>query len=380
MDDVEQIESVLSRIDSVVSDDLSTEEKTAEILDIGVRAFDVDFGYLTKIDPERDHWQVIVSTDDLDTDVPVGREEDFHRTFCQNTVEEGRITVTDATREGWTDDPACETCGLETYLGVSVQSATPMIGTVCFGSREPRGEPFSGDELLLAELLGRTIEAERYRSRTADELDHLYEFVSMISHDLRNPLTVASGWVEAEQVSQESDGLDRALTALRRMESLIEHSVRLARGAQPVTDLEPISLLEISESCWRAVRTGSTALDLTGDLCFVANPDRIRWMFVHLFRNAVEHADESATVRVGPLENGRGFFVEDDGEGITNEVRERMFEPGFSTTDAGEGLGLPIVETIATAHDWELRVASGADGGARFEVRDVVLADKPESH
>jgi signal transduction histidine kinase len=87
----------------------------------------------------------------------------------------------------------------------------------------------------------------------------------------------------------------------------------------------------------------------------------------------VEHAGEDVTVTVGDLDGG--FYVADDGPGIPESDRERVFETGYSTSDGGTGFGLEIVATVATAHGWDVRVTDAADGGARFEFTGVDVLD-----
>ena len=72
-----------------------------------------------------------------------------------------------------------------------------------------------------------------------------------------------------------------------------------------------------------------------------------------------------------------GFFVADDGVGIPPAERERVFDPGYSTNETGDGtgLGLTIVERIAEAHDWTVSLATGSAGGARFEFRPASTTD-----
>lgn len=66
-----------------------------------------------------------------------------------------------------------------------------------------------------------------------------------------------------------------------------------------------------------------------------------------------------------------GFFVEDNGNGIPEEQRENIFDHGFTTASNGTGLGLSIVKDIVEAHRWNIRLAHGADGGARFEITGI---------
>ena len=68
-------------------------------------------------------------------------------------------------------------------------------------------------------------------------------------------------------------------------------------------------------------------------------------------RNAIDHGGEDVTVVVGDLPDGTGFFVADDGVGISEAEREEVLELGYSTGDGDRtGFGLAIVNQIATAH------------------------------
>ena len=75
------------------------------------------------------------------------------------------------------------------------------------------------------------------------------------------------------------------------------------------------------------------------------------------------------TVTVGDLPDG--FYIEDDGPGIPQADREEVFAAGYSTASAGTGFGLSIVNRVAQAHGWDVRVTDGSDGGARFEITGV---------
>jgi signal transduction histidine kinase len=119
---------------------------------------------------------------------------------------------------------------------------------------------------------------------------------------------------------------------------------------------------------WQSVETDRAALEVLDALPTVtADGDRLRRVFENLFRNAVEHAGEAVTVRVGALDDG--FYVADDGPGVPPDERAAVFDPGHSTGDGGTGLGLAIVERVVAAHGWDLRLRSARGGGARFEVR-----------
>lgn len=66
-------------------------------------------------------------------------------------------------------------------------------------------------------------------------------------------------------------------------------------------------------------------------------------------------------------ETREGFYIEDDGEGISADEQETVLEWGHTTTSDGTGFGLAIVAEIAEAHGWEINVCTSGAGGARFE-------------
>jgi len=72
-------------------------------------------------------------------------------------------------------------------------------------------------------------------------------------------------------------------------------------------------------------------------------------------------------IRIGTLD-GDGIYVEDDGPGIPDDERDDVFDIGYTTSESGTGFGLPLVQDIVEAHDWEISVTEGRMGGARFQI------------
>ncbi|MDB9281440.1 PAS domain S-box protein [Halorubrum ezzemoulense] len=197
--------------------------------------------------------------------------------------------------------------------------------------------------------------------------ERLGEFASVISHDLRSPLNVAQGRAALLAEQGESEHLDPLLQALDRMEAIVEDTLTLARQGDTISETESVSLTNLVGKCWATVDTGEAAIEIVDEMTLQADPDRLRHVFENLFRNAVEHGGSDVTVRVG-RHNELGIYVEDNGPGIPVEKRDEVFEPGHSSAQGGTGFGLTIVKRIVEAHGWELSVADGTDGGARFEL------------
>jgi PAS domain S-box-containing protein len=212
------------------------------------------------------------------------------------------------------------------------------------------------------------VEQERQLRRQNDRLD---EFASVISHDLRNPLNVAQGRASLLEAESDSDHVDPICRSLRRMESIIEDTLTLARQGDAVTDPEPVSVAGLADRAWTMVDTAEATLQVETDVTVQGDRDRLQHVFENLFRNAVEHGGDEVTVRVGRA--GDCVFVADDGPGVPADQREAVFEPGHTATTRGTGFGLTIVKRIAEAHGWTVAMAESADGGARVEFSGVTV-------
>ncbi|MFC6716550.1 PAS domain S-box protein [Natrialbaceae archaeon GCM10025810] len=275
-------------------------------------------------------------------------------------------------------------------------------------------------------------ERKRRKRELERQNERLEAFASVVSHDLRNPLNVAQGRLELaiadleasdrergrgddgegdRRVGDPLEHLESVSWAHERMRALVDDILAVAREGEPVGEGEPVDLASLTRRCWAHVPTDGADLRLETDAVVRADESRLARLLENLMRNAVEHSSTSprsgtredavehastgseagaaesgsrsegvaesgsVTVTVGELPDGMGFYVEDTGPGIPEAVRERVFESGYSTSDEGTGFGLSIVGEIADAHGWTVTVADGTDGGARFEISDVVFEE-----
>ena len=232
-----------------------------------------------------------------------------------------------------------------------------------------------GDELVGRSGVIRDISDQKsYERRLERQNERLEEFASVVSHDLRNPLDVASGRLELAMDECDSDHLDAVADAHDRMTGLIDDLLTLARQGDDIRAVESVDFAPLVENCRETVETGDATIEVSIDRPIRADPGRLRQLVENLLRNAVEHAGDDVTITVGPLENGAGFYVADDGPGIPPERREAVFETGHSTDPEGTGVGLRIVMQVAEAHGWTVRLTDASGGGARFEFSDVAFA------
>ncbi|ELZ22470.1 HTR-like protein [Halosimplex carlsbadense 2-9-1] len=232
---------------------------------------------------------------------------------------------------------------------------------------------FDDSDVSLAEIFAANAEAALDRVEQAQtrkrQNERLSAFTSVVSHDLRNPLSVLVGSLPLAEETGEDEHFERCYRALDRMERLIDDLLRLAREGETVDAPAPVGLATVAHDAWDTVDTAGATLRVETDATVIADGSRLRQLVENLSRNAVEHGGD--TVTVGDIPEDEGFFVADDGPGIDEDDRERVFESGFSTSPEGTGFGLAIVAEIASAHGWSVSVSDSDAGGARFEVRGV---------
>ncbi|CCQ36447.1 receiver/sensor box histidine kinase [Natronomonas moolapensis 8.8.11] len=206
------------------------------------------------------------------------------------------------------------------------------------------------------------------------ERERLDEFSSIVGHDLRSPLQVAEGRLELASEAHSSEHLDTARAALDRMDRIIEDVLWLARNGRDIGSVNPVPVGEPIEASWGLVSDAAEGATLRyadglSEATIRVDEDRFRQLLENLFGNAIEHGGEGVTVTVGRVDDG--LYVEDDGPGVAPAARDEIFGAGYSTSEDGTGFGLRIVERVAEAHGWAVRVVEGSDGGARFEITGI---------
>ena len=256
-------------------------------------------------------------------------------------------------------------------------------GVFLAGSTEP--DDFGSVDVTLAKVLSANVEAALERAdrehalkEREGELERqnrrLEEFANVVSHDLRNPLSVAEGNLDLARETGEAEFFDAVGSAHDRMRRLIDDLLDLARQGRAIGEPRPVPLPDVAREAWTNVETGDLELSVEADSVVSADRERLCQLLENLFRNAAEHGrpdgDRADAVRVtvGALDDREGFYVADTGPGIPAEERGRVLESGYSTAEEGTGFGLAIVETIAEAHGWMIGVGEGETGGARFEI------------
>ncbi|MFD1586081.1 histidine kinase N-terminal 7TM domain-containing protein [Halorientalis brevis] len=322
-----------------------------------------------------DTLQPVAYTDDVRELYETPPSFDIGEGLQGTAYERGETVVVDG------DRPADAARDLDT----SIESAlvTPLGEYGVFGAGSTTRTSLDDETIHFAEVLAATAttaiaradreETVRERERELrQQNDRLEEFANVVSHDLRNPLTVASGHVEQIDDDAHADAIEQALG---RMEEIIDDVLTLARQGEPVRNPDSVSLATVAEDAWELADTSGGALSVAADLQLLADESRLQQLLENLFRNSVDHGGADVSVSVGPVTGApTGFYVADDGPGIPVEERDRIFESGVSTAQDGTGFGLAIVRQVVEDHGWAITATESESGGARFEITGVSRA------
>lgn len=297
----------------------------------------------------------------------------------------GRVQAANPAAEQLLDRPlvGCEWSAIEPLLGEqpfaheATLAAGRRVGVV---RRELDG---GGAIVLLTDVTEAALVRdllERHR-----RLATLGEMAARLAHDVRTPLAAALLYASRLGGERVDDTARRELAGkvvgrLRHLESLVADMLAFARGGGAcLVRCDVGALLEgVAQSL--ASRLGERARlrirTLAPGLAVRGNPEALVGAVVNLATNALDAAGADARVDIeASLVDGRAEIrVRDNGPGVPAELRQRIFEPFYTTRSSGTGLGLAVVRSVAVAHGGVVEVEESARG-ACFVVRLPALSE-----
>lgn len=313
-------------------------------------------------------------------------------------VEPGRVVVPDAR-----EDPRFRDNAFVTGVVASVRfyASSPLItpsgvaiGTLCvFDDEVGELTDATAHALdLLAHQVIDVLELRRVSRDLAESNTQLEQFATQVSHDLRNPLTALSGFLELAADSPEmidapraSRSLARAEAAASRMTSMVTDLLDFARmgGARPHFSRVDVGEIvdEVLEDLDGAVVGAGAEVVVDASMLVRADDTLLRVLLQNLIANAVKFTVAAGrvprvSVTVRELPDGWRLTVDDNGHPVDAELRDRMFEPmqrGHDAEVQGLGIGLATCRRIAHAHGGHIGLDESPDGGTRAWV--VLPAD-----
>jgi signal transduction histidine kinase len=265
----------------------------------------------------------------------------------------------------------------------------PVIGYTLSLIRDDDGRT-TGAALFFKDLT--RVEQIEERERLRDRLAALGEMAAAIAHEVKNPLAgieVMAGLLK-RRLAQHADAqsmLNDIINEAKMANAIVLEVLEFVRPIR--LQVEPVSLGRVLQDALYmadnlvARRQTKVSLQVPDDLPAIeGDPHQLRQLFTNLLTNAYEALAGQGAVAVSvhvPAEDRGGLDqppgtrsiavdVTDNGPGVPDDSRDRIFGPFFTTKPRGSGLGLAIVRKIVDAHDGRITLCVPPGGGARFRV------------
>ena len=220
------------------------------------------------------------------------------------------------------------------------------------------------------------------------------QWVSDIAHELRTPLSILRGEIEAlkdgvREVNR--DSLDSLYSEAKHLNKIVTdlHELSLADTAALSIQKVPVDAVAVLNETLGHFKQGfaqnqiaiENSLENQPPTSVIGDADRLQQLFSNLLENTLRYADAPGTLKIGQerTENRWVLFFEDSGPGVPAEALGRLFDRLYrldrprSRTMGGSGLGLSICKSIAKALGGEIRALNANSGGLRIEV-ELLLA------
>ena len=250
------------------------------------------------------------------------------------------------------------------------------------------GQLGDGGRILLFTDITEMRELEELLSRS-ERLSAMGQMAATLAHQIRTPLASAMLYLTGarEGTSGESGRfLGLGIERLHDLEKLVKDMLVFARGAPPARQVRIADILaEVHRSVSPGIPDGCHLVIDGKDVLheFTGNRTGLVTALTNLVTNAFESSPRGVVVTISvAVVSGRvEFTVRDNGPGIDSEMAKKVFQPFFSTRDAGTGLGLAVVKAVTDAHGGEVALTTPPGGGTQVGIELPILDQNeiPES-
>jgi signal transduction histidine kinase len=230
------------------------------------------------------------------------------------------------------------------------------------------------------------VTSQRETERRFFELEKFAEqgvMASSIAHELNNHLALILGGVEIAELSLKRDKLDKVQNAIEKVKKHVGTMERFTDGLTDSTRLDskkqPLDVNDIVKDVTGFVRIQSRFQKVALEVCTArdlpaidADPDQIAQLLLNLLNNAADATDgrEHRKVTVGTemLDNGVRLLVSDNGCGVPDRLKDKLFQARFTTKEGGHGLGLVTCGRILDQHSASHAVESTPEQGTTITI------------
>lgn len=222
------------------------------------------------------------------------------------------------------------------------------------------------------------IEELRKQLRRKDRLAAIGEMAATVAHEIRNPLGGIRGFaalLERDLEGQESLHrlVAKILMGARDLERVVDELLEYTRPIE--LRLRHAKCADLVEAAMGYLKTDGRAIEIDNNvdpaLEFMADPDRVRQVFLNILLNAVQSIEDAGEVGVTAKVEGDSIAImfTDSGCGMTPDQVEQVFSPFFTTKEKGTGLGMAVAAKIVEIHGGSLEAQSEPGCGSTFTVR-----------
>ncbi|MFM8270633.1 MAG: ATP-binding protein, partial [Pseudomonadota bacterium] len=237
--------------------------------------------------------------------------------------------------------------------------------------------------LLLFQDVTKLVHLEE-KLKQNEKLAAVGQLAAGIAHEIRNPLASMSASIQMLQAGLSPGALGTEDSRLMlivgkeidRLNELVSDFLTFVKPER--FSSEPVSLESLIGEVVDQIKNSKeiqNQIDLQmiceKNLSALGNTEKLKQVLWNLLTNAVQAMKKPGLIQVGcetVSPHWVSFWVQDQGEGMSEEVIQHLYEPFFTTKDRGTGLGLATVYKIVEAHQGEIRVQSKVGEGTRFEV------------
>jgi len=213
-----------------------------------------------------------------------------------------------------------------------------------------------------------------------ERLATIGKLAAAVGHELKNPLATIKNIAYYFKKYLSTDN-DKVKTFVNILDSEVNRAAGIINNLLDFSRLRKLNISQINLS--EIIDTTIPFIYIPSDkkiefkkeypkeLIVEADKDKIKQVFINILQNAVEAISEEGkiTIATKELENNKIFIsIEDNGCGMSEEVKEKIFEPLFTTKTKGLGLGLSIVKEVLLQHNGEIEVESELNKGTKIKI------------
>lgn len=230
---------------------------------------------------------------------------------------------------------------------------------------------------LLAVLIRRSIEIAA-RLSNSEKLSVAGQLAAGVVHEIRNPVTVLSGYLQLMKKGVVSKGIvDIMLSEVNRINLIMDEFLFLARPSEPKFGLHPIRDIIHDVMMLFEAQAESIGVEIRLDCpdklpMLLCDSSQLKQVFVNLLKNSLEAMNEGGHIDIEVSVDDRESFMTirftDEGCGISAENMAKIGEPFYTTKENGNGLGIMVTRSIIEQHKGRLRIESEPGVGTAVEI------------